>query len=290
MAVKTKAETVNSTPRAGSTLCSFFWLTYFLGTIGFLGSIMGYGFCIPCYLTGRLAKKLGLTNVAKAFTAAGDFVLCRGMQYCLLSIQPWMNADIKIDLADVSKVIAERGNEKSGALIVSNHRSHLDAFILLSRIPGVRILAKSTLFFVPGLGPMMWGSQQIPVERKIDAFFKAMNIVRGRLANGNFVHIFPEMTRCEPGHKGTRQFSSLPFLIAIQQKVPILPVVFIGTDDVWPKSRFGLKFRQPMRAFSLPVVHPEEFASAEALRTEVRKRINLALEQNTTNESREVTA
>ena len=212
----------------------------------------------------------------------GDFIICRGMQYCLLSIQPWMKADIKIDLSGLRKsaIEATPGADltPTGALIVSNHRSHLDAFILLSRIPGLRILAKSTLFYVPGLGPMMWGSQQIPVERKIDAFFKAMNLVRSRLQGGNFVHIFPEMTRCEPGHKGTRQFSSLPFLIAIQQKVPILPIVFVGTDDVWPKSRFGLAFRKPMRAISLPIVNPENFSSAESLRTEVRRRINEALE------------
>ena len=278
MPVKTKAATSTSATSSAtrSARVSRFWLFYFLTTIGFLGSIMGYGLCIPFYLTGRLLRRLGFNNLGTRFTAAGDFVLCRGMQYCLLSIQPWMKADINIDLSEITKPAP--GVAHKGALIVSNHRSHLDAFLLLSRIPGVRILAKSTLFFVPGLGPMMWGSQQIPVERKIDAFFKAMNIVRARLQSGNFVHIFPEMTRCEPGHKGTRQFSSLPFLIAIQQKVPILPVVFIGTDDVWPKSRFGLAFRQPMRAISLAVVNPEEFPSAESLRTEVRRRINEALE------------
>ena len=55
MPVKIKATTSTDTSNAADAAdaatstarVSLFWMLYFLATIGFFGSIMGYGLCIP---------------------------------------------------------------------------------------------------------------------------------------------------------------------------------------------------------------------------------------------------
>ena len=268
MAVKMKAE-ANMPPHAQPCGYSRFWLLYFVFTIAMIGFFDAYLLSVPIYLLGRffeLCMRNTSPQAGKKLTELADRILCAGIRL-LMSVQPWLNADIRIDL----------NTSGNGTLLVSNHRSHLDAFILLSRVRGIRIFAKRSLFYIPFLGMMMRMSRQIPVAREIDAFFQAMNAVRDRLRDGGTVHIFPEMTRCAPGQAGTRNFSALPFLIAIQEKVTVIPIVFRNTDQVWPKDRFGLAFRRPMQAWTLVPVDPAAFSSAEELRSEVRRRIDAAL-------------
>ncbi len=122
-------------------------------------------------------------------------------------------------------------------------------------------------------------SRQIPVyERGVDSYLLAMEIVRQRLRNGETVHVFPEMTRCPKGFSGTKDFSTMPFHIARQEGIPILPIVFKGTDEVWPRGQIGLNFRRPVYGAMLETVEPSEFESAQELKSEVQRRIGVALQ------------
>lgn len=252
-AVKIKAE-------AGGPSYSSLWLLYFLLTIGLIGLFFAYLFATPLFLLGRVFPSL---------KAVGDRTLGCGI-FLLMNVQPWMRADI-----DLTALQATSGEAR---LLVSNHRSHLDAFLLLSRVPGVRILAKSSLFSIPFLGLMMRLTEQIPVKRgRMDAFFAAMDAVRDRLRERQTVHIFPEMTRCAPGFQGTLNFSSAPFAVALEARVPVIPIVFRDTDQAWPKGTFGLSFRQPIAMRALTAIDSREFSSAADLRNEVQRRIDEAL-------------
>jgi len=257
---------------------SRFWLFYFMITIGLIGLFGAYLMSVPIYLFGRITHLLH-PRAGKFVTAQADHVLQSGI-YFLMMVQPWFNAKVDMKLNDNTKdrlFLKAAKMPGEGRLLVSNHRSHLDAFFLLSRVRGIRIFAKKSLFKIPFLGMMMRMSRQIPVTREINAFFEAMNHVRDRLRAGDTVHIFPEMTRCAPGFEGTRNFSALPFLIAIQERVSVIPIVFHSTDSVWPKGYLGLKFRRPVVARALEPILAEHFGSAEELRSEVRRRINEAL-------------
>lgn len=236
------------------------WLAYFLATIAIVGATVAYGISVPFYVLGHWSNRS---------RRIADIVLCRGIRV-LMSLQPWLNA--KVDLKSLQLT---RGQ---GRLLVSNHRSHLDAFLLLSRVEGIRIFAKRSLFAIPFLGTMMRLSRQIPVERgKIDSFWKAIETVRTRLQAGETVHVFPEMTRCPPNLRGTLDFSTAPFLTAMQERSVIVPIVFDGTDGVWPKGAFGLSFRSPIRVRALDPIDPAGFASADELKREVKRRIDAEL-------------
>jgi 1-acyl-sn-glycerol-3-phosphate acyltransferase len=230
---------------------------YFLATIFFIGFPICVATLIPLYF---------LSFFVPSVQKPADRILLWGIAL-LMRVQPWFNSEITIEIPP------------GGAMLVSNHRSHLDAFVFLSNVRGVRILAKKTLFYVPLLGIMMKVTGQIPTQRgRLDSFWLAMQEIRKKLQAGETVHVFPEMTRCEPGFKGTQNFIAAPFLVAKEVGTPVIPVVIEGTDQAWPRGKFGLRPYRPIRVRTLPAIDPKDFASADALCLETKKRITEALQ------------
>ncbi len=235
------------------------WLIYFVGSIGFIGIFFSGLFYFPVSIAARLFPRLEPMR---------ERVLKRGVLF-LMWAQPWYNASVNIDVP----------HEEGGVLLVSNHRSHLDVFVLLSRVAGLRILAKSALFRIPFLSIYMRTSQQIKVERNdLRDWVKAMDEVGRRLRLGERVHVFPELTRCEPGYEGVKAFAAAPFQAAIKQGAVIVPVVFKNTDGVWPKGDPGINFRAPVAVRSLAPIRAAEYSNAFQLRDEVTKRIQQGLQ------------
>src|SRR4051812_5056198 len=117
------------------------WLLYFFAMIVLVGSTLGYAVSGPFYVIGLVHRP--------SHRLAGR--LLRFAIGTLMAIEPWFDARVQI-------------GHYPGALTVSNHRSHLDAFILLSQIPNVRMVCKQALFFVPFLALMMRAMRQIPIR------------------------------------------------------------------------------------------------------------------------------
>lgn len=230
------------------------WLSYFMISIIVIGFSLAATIFFPCLILSRWIPVLGRVP---------DWILQKGI-FLLMRVQPWFNADIEIAIP----------KNPNGVLIVSNHRSTLDVFILLSRIRGIRIMARGGLYKIPGLGLMMRATRQIRVERgHLDSFQKSLDTVRDSLRNGETVHIFPEMTRCPLGFSGLQNFISAPFLVAIQSQATVVPLVFDNTDGVWPKGEAGLYFRKPVKVKSLEPLNAGNFQSADELKQAVRTRM-----------------
>jgi 1-acyl-sn-glycerol-3-phosphate acyltransferase len=236
------------------------WLLYFFFTIGVIGGVMTFMFYLPLTLVSFIFPKV---------KRAADYCLKTGVRFLLFS-QPWL--DLKSNIQDPER------KTKPGTLLVGNHRSTLDVYLLLASVSGIQIFTNRKLLVAFPLIPMLLMSRQILVkDGDPRAFLDGMKTVRDRLKGGETVYVFPELTRCSPGMKGTNGFTVAPFLAAFQEKSPVLPIVIKGTDDVWPRGRFGLAYRAPVEIRSLEPIDSSQFASADALRTEVRKRIDEAL-------------
>jgi 1-acyl-sn-glycerol-3-phosphate acyltransferase len=215
-------------------------MTYFLFTIAILGLLLAYGLCVPFYLLGR---------VWKPATNWGDTVMQKGIWF-LMAIQPWLRSAIELP-ADMR-----------GKLLISNHRSHLDVFLFLANVRGVRVLAKDMLFRVPGLGFIMRMSHQIPVARgDMDSYLRSLETVKGYLRNQETVLIFPEMTR---GLSGLQEFRLAPFKIAREIGADILPVVIRGSEAVWPRNKMKLS-PGSVEMRSLEPISARGFAKSEDL-------------------------
>ena len=198
----------------------------------------------------------------------------------LLGAQPWLAFGSREFARAISAVQDVGGDRKSGVLLVSNHRSHLDMFLLLARVPGIRVLAKRGLFAIPLLGFMMVASRQIPVRRKnLKSFVGAMDTIGERLAAGEIVHVFPEMTRSVPDFRGVAAFNPAPFLTAMKAGVPILPFLITGTSETWPKGSFALRPGTAVKLSPLTPIRREalpKFAGAKELAEFCRAEIEAA--------------
>lgn len=186
--------------------------------------------------------------------------------------QPWWRGEFSVKMP---KSVA---GANGPCLSVSNHRSHLDAFIILSEIPNVRLLTKHLIFMIPGLGGAAFLLRMILVKRGSDkSFWKAMEKIKSILMDNGNVHVFPEMTRCEAGSVELSRFTLAPFQKAMEVGAPVLPIVIWGTDMLWPKGVYKIALKAPLIVKSLEPVDSKSFATAKELSDHVKELISKEL-------------
>jgi len=129
---------------------------------------------------------------------------------------------------------------KRAYVVVANHESLADPF-LLSWLPwDMRWVAKRELFAIPVVGWVFKFSGDIPLVRgESDSIKSTMTSCRESLDRGISVMMFPEGTRSKTGE--LLKFKDGAFRLAIEAGVPILPVAISGTKDCLQKgsSRLG---------------------------------------------------
>jgi 1-acyl-sn-glycerol-3-phosphate acyltransferase len=129
-----------------------------------------------------------------------------------------------------------RGNMpgNGGVLLVANHLSFLDVFVL--GIPLRRPLnyvARSTLF-LPGLGFLIRSVGGFPIQRE-GMGASGMKETLRRLRSGGIVTLFPEGTRSADGELGPLK-QGIAVLVS-RAGVPVVPAGIAGTYESWPRSR-----------------------------------------------------
>lgn len=137
-------------------------------------------------------------------------------------------------------------------VVVSNHMSHLDSF-LLSFLPWeMKWLAKSSLFKIPFVGWGMRWAGDIPVVRGAgDSINVAMAKCAEYLRAGMPVCIFPEGTRST--HEGMLPFKDGAFRLAIETGSDILPVAVAGTRKALPKHSWKFNFSKGVVKVGKPI-------------------------------------
>src|SRR5262245_20915321 len=125
-------------------------------------------------------------------------------------------------------------------VVVSNHESNADPF-LISFLPWeMKWLGKASLFNIPVAGWMMRMAGDIPVERgDSDSAKEAMAACARWLGLGVPVMLFPEGTRSKDGQ--LLPFKDGAFRLAIETGADILPLAVAGTGTALPKHswKFG---------------------------------------------------
>jgi 1-acyl-sn-glycerol-3-phosphate acyltransferase len=120
-------------------------------------------------------------------------------------------------------------------VVISNHESEADPF-LLSWLPfDMRFIGKEVLFKLPVIGWAMRLGGDIPLRRKDKESVQRMfEECHRTLEAGVPVMIFPEGTRSPDGE--LLPFKDGAFQLAIQAQVPLLPVAVSGTRQCRPKG------------------------------------------------------
>ncbi len=156
--------------------------------------------------------------------------------------------------------------ETGGAVLASNHLAVADSFFLPLMVPRrVTFLAKREYFTQTGLKGRFkkWffsGMGQVPIDRSSGVAAQAALDTGVRLlSEGHLLGIYPEGTRSPDGrlYKGKTGMARM----VLQAKVPVIPVVMIGTDKANP---IGSKMWRPHR-ISIKVGQRLDFSRYDGL-------------------------
>lgn len=137
-------------------------------------------------------------------------------------------------------------------VVVSNHESNADPF-LISFLPWeMKWLGKSSLFKIPVVGWSMWLAGDIPVRRgEKDSAQAAMATCARWLDKGMPVMIFPEGTRSKTDE--LLPFKDGAFRLAIEAGADVLPMAVSGTRKALPKHSWRFATSRALVTVGKPI-------------------------------------
>lgn len=142
-----------------------------------------------------------------------------------------------------------------GFIAAANHVSYADPFTFLhylidqGRYP--KILAKHTLFSVPGLGWLLRAVGMIPVQRGTTEASGALLEAEARLAVGECIAVFPEGTLTKDPDLWPMVAKTGVARLALATRAPLVPVGQWGAERLFPP---GGRFPRPIPAKSITVI------------------------------------
>ncbi|MBN2813844.1 MAG: 1-acyl-sn-glycerol-3-phosphate acyltransferase [Bacteroidales bacterium] len=140
------------------------------------------------------------------------------------------------------KVIGKENIQKGTSyVIVSNHQSIYDIFLVYGWLGiDIKWVMKKELARIPGVG---FGSKKVGhifLDRSNSRVaLESLNHAKQKLVNGTSVVIFPEGTRSTTGQPGV--FKKGAFRLALDLKLPILPMTLMGTNHIMPTGTLDIK-------------------------------------------------
>lgn len=177
----------------------------------------------------------------------------------------------------------ERIRPHTTYVMVANHQSLLDIFVLFRLFTHFKWVSKTENFWLPFVGWNMWLNRYIRLTRgKGESVRRMLKACEQTLAAGSSVMMFPEGTRSPDGR--LRAFKRGAFELAKRRQRPILPIVVRGTAKALPKRGLVLRGRHPISIRILDEIPYEEFAHlpVDALTEQVRSQFSAQLEDAST--------
>jgi len=179
------------------------------------------------------------------------------------------------------KVIGrEKIDAKQSYVIVANHQSHYDIFVIYGWMPAdFRWVMKMELRKVPFLGYSCYRIGHVFIDRSHPDRAKAsINEAKDRIKGGTSIMFFPEGTRSMDGE--IHDFKKGAFKFALDMELPILPVTIVGSRNVLPAKTMKLFPGRAKLVIHDPIdigAYSEE--TMEELMDTARRRIEQGLRQ-----------
>lgn len=126
----------------------------------------------------------------------------------------------------------------SPVILLSKHQSAWETIFYLYYMPHPLVFVyKKALGYIPFFG---WGIallRMIPIDRSKgrDAFEQILAHGRKRLANGQWIIMFPEGTRIPVGQRG--KYKGGGARLAVETNTPVVPLA-MNSGECWPKNSF----------------------------------------------------
>ncbi len=127
------------------------------------------------------------------------------------------------------------------AILLCKHQSAWETIFLLCKMPRPLIFVlKKELLYVPFFGWALALLRMIPIDRSKarDAFAQVVVHGRKRLADGQWVIMFPEGTRTAVGGQG--KYKGGGARLAVETGTVVVPIA-VNSGECWPKNSFTKK-------------------------------------------------
>ncbi len=170
-----------------------------------------------------------------------------------VALGPWLRLVFRPQVSGAEHVPAT-----GPAILASNHLSYADWLFMPLTLPRrVTFVAKAEYFTTPGIKgwfqkKFFSGAGQVPIDRSgASAAEGALKTAKRILDDGELFGIYPEGTRSHDGklYRGKTGVARL----ALETRVPVIPVAVVGTDVVAPPGETFGKFTRPMVRFGKPL-------------------------------------
>jgi len=191
------------------------------------------------------------------------------------ALYTWLNPAWSVKVVGREKV-----DPHETYVMVANHQSLLDIFVLFRLFRHFKWVSKLENFRIPFIGWNMRLNNYIQLKRGDRSSVAVMlRACRENLAAGNSIMMFPEGTRSPTGR--LRGFKPGAFDLAKDAKRPVLPIVVHGTASALPKRGLILQGRHRITMEVLDPIAYATFAEgdAEDLMLRVRELIGDRLEK-----------
>lgn len=195
------------------------------------------------------------------------------------TIDPWIKSDLRFLFKILFIKVHSEGSEniepKKTYLFMSNHSSLFDIPLLEAYIPTfVRGVEALRQFKWPVYGWVIKRLGNIPIDRKnIHASIRSMKTTEQSLKGGMSIVILPEGHRTLDGNLG--DFKRLPFHLAKQARVPIIPIGISGLFQLKRKGSWLIRPRPVSIKFGEAVdTETIQALSTEELRDKIRAKIS----------------
>ncbi|MBL7672406.1 MAG: 1-acyl-sn-glycerol-3-phosphate acyltransferase [Bdellovibrionaceae bacterium] len=226
------------------------WSIYFVLTIAVVGVIFGYFLTFFIFFFAMVLSPWD--RASDGIRRFGEDFQCLSIRM-LLRMQPWLKCE-----TNLYPILGfYRHYRTRRILFVANHRSNLDTFLLISYIPGLRGLAKSSLFYNIFFSPFMVVAGFVPVSKgNQKSLLQGLKILGQEILQKNrAVLVFPETTRCPKGFPSMQKFSASFFSVAVENEALVVPLVIRSTDRILGRGDFLL---HPFQATSIEMLEPIE--------------------------------
>lgn len=185
----------------------------------------------------------------------------------------WCNPWWSVEVAGREKL-----DDAHTYVMISNHLSLVDIFVLYRLFAHFKWVSKIENFRLPFIGWNMHLNRYVPLRRgDRESVLEMLARCREHLAAGSSIMMFPEGTRSKTGV--LKAFKPGAFELAVETGLPVLPIALSGTFTALPKHGFAIG-RARLRVHVLDAI-PADGRAADDLRRLAHDAIAHALGQQT---------
>jgi 1-acyl-sn-glycerol-3-phosphate acyltransferase len=196
-------------------------------------------------------------------------LLVRRKSTARLILRRSSRAVLRASRCPVKVIGLEHLQGRGPAVLVANHLSYADSFVLVATLPiDLNVVANEGLPAAPLIGAAIRSARYLVIDRaSFGGRVASAAAMADALREGDSLLVFPEGTISDGPEP--LPFRLGPFSAAVETGRPVIPVTLRGTREILPFDRWMLR-RGPVSVTIHPPIHPSTGDWTEMLRLRQR--------------------